>query len=230
MKYATALGVDPKQLLFSQPDSGEHALNIADDLVDSGAVDLIVIDSVAALTPQAEIDGEMGAYHLGVHARLMSQACRKLAGTALKSDTTIFFINQIRHKIGVLFGSPETTTGGNALKFYASMRLDVRKREQTKDSEDNAQGNRTEVKIIKNKVAPPFGMAEFGIVWGVGIDQNADLLTVAVDLAVIEKAGAWYSYKGERIGQGFNKAVAELVAKPAMRAEVLKATREVMFK
>lgn len=212
--YAQALGVVTDDLLFSQPDNGEMALSIAEHLVDSGSVSLVVIDSVAALTPKAEIEGEMGAYHLGVHARLMSQALRKLAGVCSKKECTVIFINQIRHKIGVMFGSPETTTGGNALKFYASVRLDIRRREQKKDGADEAVGNRTEVKVVKNKMAPPFQECEFDIIWGKGIDRVADIVALGVRHGVIEKSGAWLSYDGERLGQGFNNAAKNIGANP----------------
>jgi len=199
--YAKKLGVNIENLLISQPDAGEQALEIADTLVRSGAVDLIVIDSVAALVPRAELEGEMGDHHVGLQARLMSQALRKLTSTIAKSNTTIIFINQIRMKIGVMFGSPETTTGGNALKFYSSVRLDIRRIGQIKER-DEVVGNQTRVKVVKNKVAPPFKVVEFDIMYGKGISYNGELVDLGVKAEVIEKAGSWYSYQDERIGQG----------------------------
>jgi recombination protein RecA len=199
--YARKLGVDCDELLVSQPDTGEQALEIADMLVRSGAVDIVVIDSVAALTPRAEIEGEMGDSHMGLQARLMSQALRKLTGTISKTRTTLIFINQIRMKIGVMFGNPETTTGGNALKFYASVRLDIRRIGAIKEGQDVV-GNRTRVKVVKNKLAPPFQEAEFDIMYGEGVSAAGDLLDNGVALGVIEKSGSWYAYEGERIGQG----------------------------
>ena len=199
--YAKNLGVDVDELLVSQPDTGEQALEICEMLARSGAIDLIVIDSVAALVPKAEIQGEMGASHVGLHARLMSQALRKIAGTVNKTNTCVIFINQLREKIGVMFGNPETTTGGRALKFYASMRLDVRKIEPLKRG-DEMLGNRTRVKIVKNKVAPPFKKSEFDIMYGTGISLAGDVLDTAVESKIVDKAGSWYSYNGERIGQG----------------------------
>ena len=199
--YARKLGVDCDELLVSQPDTGEQALEIADMLVRSGAVDIIVIDSVAALTPRAEIEGEMGDAHMGLQARLMSQALRKLTANISKTMTTLIFINQIRMKIGVVFGNPETTTGGNALKFYASVRLDIRRIGAIKDGQDVV-GNRTRVKVVKNKLAPPFQEAEFDIMYGEGISAAGDLLDNGVAVGVIEKSGSWYSYDGERVGQG----------------------------
>jgi recombination protein RecA len=199
--YAKKLGVNVENLLISQPDAGEQALEIADTLVRSGAVDLIVIDSVAALVPRAELEGEMGDHHVGLQARLMSQALRKLTSTIAKSNTTIIFINQIRMKIGVMFGSPETTTGGNALKFYSSVRMDIRRIGQIKER-DEVIGNQTRVKVVKNKVAPPFKVVEFDIMYGKGISYNGELVDLGVKSEVIEKAGSWYSYKDERIGQG----------------------------
>jgi len=199
--YAKKLGVNVENLLISQPDAGEQALEIADTLVRSGAVDLIVIDSVAALVPRAELEGEMGDHHVGLQARLMSQALRKLTSTIAKSNTTIIFINQIRMKIGVMFGSPETTTGGNALKFYSSVRMDIRRIGQIKER-DEVVGNQTRVKVVKNKVAPPFKVVEFDIMYGKGISYNGELVDLGVKAEVIEKAGSWYSYQDERIGQG----------------------------
>ncbi|MEW6260424.1 MAG: recombinase RecA [Thermodesulfobacteriota bacterium] len=201
VSYARKLGVNCDELLVSQPDTGEQALEIADMLVRSGAMDIIVIDSVAALVPRAEIEGEMGDSHMGLQARLMSQALRKLTGTISKTMTCVIFINQIRMKIGVMFGNPETTTGGNALKFYASVRLDIRKVNAIKEGQDVI-GNRTKVKVVKNKLAPPFKEAEFDILYGEGISSVGDVLDVGVETGVIEKSGAWYSFGGERIGQG----------------------------
>ncbi len=199
--YASKLGVNIDELLVSQPDTGEQALEITDMLVRSGAVDIIVIDSVAALTPKAEIEGEMGDMQMGSHARLMSQALRKLTGNIKRSNTMVIFINQIRMKIGVMFGSPETTTGGNALKFYASVRLDIRRIGAIKNGEEVV-GNQTRVKVVKNKVAPPFREAEFEIMYGQGISREGEIIDLGSENAIIDKSGAWYSYKGERIGQG----------------------------
>jgi recombination protein RecA len=213
--YARRLGVNVDELLVSQPDHGEQALEIADTLVRSGAVDAIVVDSVAALVPKAEIEGEMGDMQPGLQARLMSQALRKLTGSVHKSHTALFFINQIRMKIGVMFGSPETTTGGNALKFYASQRLDIR-RIATLKSGDAAVGNRTRVKVVKNKLAPPFQVSEFDILFGRGISRSGDLLDLAVTAGIVEKSGAWYSYEGERIGQGRDNTRAFLEEHPEL--------------
>ena len=204
-EYAKKLGVDTDNLLISQPDTGEQALDITETLVRSGALDIIVIDSVAALVPKAELDGDMGDSHMGLQARLMSQALRKLTGSVSKSRTSVIFINQIRHKIGVMFGSPETTTGGNALKFYASIRLDIRRIGQVKEG-DQVVGNRTRVKVVKNKVAPPFKNTEFDIMYGEGISYEGDLLDLAVQADIVNKMGAWYSYNKEKIGQGRENA------------------------
>src|SRR5881398_3101298 len=208
-EYARSLGVDTDALLVSQPDTGEQALEIMDMLVRSGALDIVVVDSVAALVPRAEIEGEMGDSHVGLQARLMSQALRKITGALSSSNTTAIFINQLREKIGVFFGSPETTTGGKALKFYASVRLDIRRIGAIKDG-DKVVGNRTRVKVVKNKVAPPFHEAEFDIMYGEGISREGDLLDLAVNNNVVEKSGAWFSFKGERIGQGRENARAFL--------------------
>ena len=213
--YAKKLGVDAKELLVSQPDSGEQALDIAEILVKSGAIDLVVIDSVAALVPQAELDGDMGASHVGLQARLMSQALRKLAGAAHRTGTTIIFINQLRMKIGVMFGSPETTTGGHALKYYATVRLDVRRIGAVKQGEAIL-GNRTRVKVVKNKLAPPFRKAEFDIRYGKGIDAIGDLLDRAVEANVIEKSGAYYRFKGKNLAQGRENTRAALEADPKL--------------
>lgn len=225
VNYARKLGVRTDDLLISQPDTGEQALEIADMLVRSGGIDLLVVDSVAALVPRAEIEGEMGDSHMGLQARLMSQALRKLTGTINRSKTLVIFINQIRMKIGVMFGNPETTTGGNALKFYSSVRLDIRRIAALKDGE-NVIGNRTRVKVVKNKMAPPFREVEFDILYGEGISKEGDLLDLAAGLNVIEKSGTWYTYKDERIGQGRENARNYLKDHPehlkTIRAEVLK--------
>lgn len=216
-KYASALGVDVDNLLLSQPDTGEQALEITEALVRSGAIDVLVVDSVAALVPKAELDGEMGDSHMGLQARLMSQALRKLTGTVSKSRTCLIFINQIRDKIGVMFGSPETTTGGKALKFYASVRIDIRRIGAIKDG-DKIIGNRTKAKIVKNKVAPPFREAEFDILFGEGISREGDVLDLAVTHNIVDKSGAWYSFNGERLGQGRENIRTSLKENPAIFA------------
>jgi recombination protein RecA len=223
--YARELGVNIDELLVSQPDSGEQALEIADMLVRSAALDLVVIDSVAALVPRAEIEGEMGDTHVGLQARLMSQAMRKLSGTLSKFDTTAIFINQLREKIGVMFGSPETTPGGRALKFYSSVRLDVRKIENLKDGTEVV-GSRTRVKVVKNKVAPPFRQCEFDIMYGKGISKEGSLIDVGVDLEIIKKSGAWFTYEGEQLGQGRENARAFLAEHIDVRAEIERKIRE----
>jgi recombination protein RecA len=217
--YAKRLGVDTENLLVSQPDNGEQALEIAETLVRSNAVDLIVIDSVAALVPQAEIDGEMGGSHMGLQARLMSQALRKLTGIINKSKSTVIFINQIRMKIGVMFGNPETTTGGNALKFYASVRLDIRRTGQIKEGEE-IMGNRTKVKVVKNKIAPPFRIAEFDIMYNEGISRTGDVLDLAVQHEIVGKAGAWFDYKDAKIGQGREATKKYLKENPEILKEI----------
>ena len=204
--YAEKLGVNVDELLVSQPDTGEQALEVADIMVASGGIDILVIDSVAALVPKAEIEGEMGDHHVGLQARLMSQALRKITGNVKKSDTLVIFINQIRHKIGVMFGSPETTAGGNALKFYSSVRMDIRRIGTVKEG-DEAVGNETRVKVVKNKVSPPFRQAEFQILYNKGINRLGEIIDKGVELDIIEKAGAWYSYNGEKIGQGKSKSI-----------------------
>ena len=224
-QYAEKLGVNIDELLLSQPDTGEQGLEIADALVSSGAIDIVVIDSVAALVPRAEIDGEMGASHVGLQARLMSQALRKLSGSINKTKTIAIFINQIREKVGVMFGNPETTPGGRALKFYATVRLEVRRAEQLKQGTDIV-GNRTKIKVVKNKVAPPFKVAEVDIMYGQGISQEGELLDMAVEKDLISKSGAWYGYKEERIGQGRENAKQYMADHPEMMAEVSKLVRD----
>jgi recombination protein RecA len=223
--YAAKLGVDIEQLLVSQPDTGEQALEIADMLVRSGAIDLVVIDSVAALVPKAEIEGEMGDSHVGLQARLMSQALRKLTGGLNQTNTTMIFINQLREKIGVFFGSPETTAGGKALKFYASVRLDIRRIETLKDGTE-AVGNRTRVKVVKNKMAPPFKQAEFDILYGIGISREGSLIDFGVEHGIVKKSGAWYTYDGDQLGQGKENARAFLVANVDVAAEIERKIKE----
>lgn len=225
--YAKALGVDTDNLLVAQPDYGEQALDIAESLLRSSAIDVIVIDSVAALVPKPELDGEMGDAQMGLQARMMSKALRKLAGVISKTNTALIFINQIRMKIGVFFGSPETTSGGNALKFFASIRMDIRRIETLKQGED-PYGNLVRVKVVKNKVAPPFKKAEFQILFGSGISRESDILTLAVDSNIIEKSGAWYSFKGERIGQGKENTRVYLQTNPAITDEIERLIREKM--
>ncbi|MFY9269140.1 MAG: recombinase RecA [Candidatus Manganitrophaceae bacterium] len=223
--YAGRLGVKIDDLLVSQPDTGEQALEIAETLVRSGAIDIIVVDSVAALVPRAEIEGEMGDSHMGLQARLMSQALRKLTAAISKSHTCVVFINQIRMKIGVMFGNPETTTGGNALKFYSSVRLDIRRVEAIKEGQDVV-GNRVRVKVVKNKVAPPFKQAEFDVLFNVGISKWGEILDLGVEKKIVEKSGAWYSYKGERIGQGRDQSIAYLKENPVIASTIEQAIRE----
>ena len=223
--YAKKLGVDIDNLIVSQPDTGEQALEITESLVRSGALDVIVVDSVAALVPKAEIDGDMGDSHMGLQARLMSQALRKLAGAINKSKTVLIFINQLREKIGIMFGNPETTTGGRALKFYASVRMDIRKIENIKQ-DGEVKGNRVRVKVIKNKVAPPFREAEFDIVYGQGISKEGNILDMAVNLDIVEKAGSWFSYNGERIGQGRENVKRYLHENPEMLEDIEEKVRE----
>ena len=225
IQYAQNLGVKADDLLVSQPDTGEQALEITEMLVRSGAIDLLVVDSVAALTPRAEIEGEMGDSHMGLQARLMSQALRKLTGIVSKSNCSIIFINQIRMKIGVMFGNPETTTGGNALKFYCSIRLDIRRIAALKQGQDVI-GGRTRVKVVKNKVAPPFKQAEFDIMYGLGISREGDILDLGVDNDIVEKSGSWFSYKGERVGQGRENAKQYLQEHPEMTNEIEATLRE----
>ena len=217
--YAKALGVDVDELLISQPDTGEQALEITDMLIRSGALDVVVVDSVAALVPRAELEGDMGDTHVGLQARLMSQALRKLAGTINRSETTAVFINQLREKIGVMFGSPETTPGGRALKFYSSVRIDVRRIEAIKQGTDNV-GNRVRAKIVKNKVAPPFRLAEFDIMFGEGISREGSLLDVAVEHGIVRKAGAWFTYDGDQLGQGREKAKMFLRENPEIAVQL----------
>ncbi|NOX35310.1 MAG: recombinase RecA [Deltaproteobacteria bacterium] len=225
--YAKRLGVDCDELLVSQPDTGEQALEIADMLVRSGGIDIMVVDSVAALVPRAEIEGEMGDSHMGLQARLMSQALRKLAGTIGKTNTTIIFINQIRMKIGVVYGNPETTTGGNALKFYASMRLEIRRAAPIKEGQEII-GNRTKVKVVKNKLAPPFKNVEFDLMYGEGISRTGDLLDMGVELDIVDKSGSWYSFEGERIGQGRENVKLFLIDNPDIFGKIETKVRETL--
>jgi len=217
--YAQKLGVDVDNLLISQPDYGEQALEIADRLILSGALDVVVIDSVAALVPKGELEGEMGDSKMGLHARLMSQALRKLTATISKTNTVCIFINQLREKIGVMFGNPETTTGGNALKFYASVRLDIRRIAQIKDGEE-AVGNRAKVKVVKNKVAPPFRSAEFDIIFGEGISKTGEIIDMGVELSIVQKSGSWYSYNGDKLGQGRDAVKQLLMDNPGLAADI----------
>ncbi len=228
-RYAKALGVDVDELILSQPDSGEQALEIAEVLIKSGAIDLIVVDSVAALVPQAELDGEMGDSNIGLHARLMSKAMRKLAGAMNLNNCTTIFINQLREKVGVMFGNPEVTTGGRALKFYATIRLEVRKSEAIKDGNEII-GNKVNVKIAKNKVAPPFKTCQVEIYYGQGISHVAEIISMGVDMGIIEKSGSWYSYKGEKIGQGTDAVKAYLTANPEIDKEITEQIKTQMFK
>jgi recombination protein RecA len=218
--YAQKLGVDIDNLIISQPDNGEQALEIADNLIRSGAIDIVVIDSVAALTPKSEIEGEMGDSKMGLHARLMSQALRKLTGSISKTNCTVIFINQLREKIGVMFGNPETTTGGNALKFYASVRLDIRRSTQIKDTDGDVQGNKTRVKVVKNKVAPPFKTAEFDIMYGQGVSKVGEVIDLGVDFEIIKKSGSWFSYGDTKLGQGRDAVKKLLEDNPELSEEL----------
>ena len=226
--YAQNLGVNIDDLIISQPDHGEQALEITDNLIRSGAIDLIVIDSVAALTPKSEIEGEMGDSKMGLHARLMSQALRKLTSTISKTNCTVFFINQLREKIGVMFGNPETTTGGNALKFYASVRLDIRRSTQLKDSSGNAQGNKTRVKVVKNKVAPPFRVCEFDIMYGEGISKLGEIIDIGTEAGSIDKSGSWFSYGETKLGQGRDSVKKLLKDNPELSEELEKKIFELL--
>ncbi len=226
--YAEALGVDVENLIISQPDNGEQALEIADNLIRSGAIDIIVIDSVAALTPKSEIEGEMGDSKMGLHARLMSQALRKLTGSISKTNCTVIFINQLREKIGVMFGNPETTTGGNALKFYASVRVDIRRSTQIKNTGGEVLGNKTRVKIVKNKVAPPFKMVEFDIVYGKGISKVGEIIDLGVDFEIIKKSGSWFSYDDTKLGQGREAVKTLLLDNPELMDELEQKIKEVI--
>ncbi len=218
--YAEKLGVDIENLIISQPDNGEQALEIADNLIRSGAIDIVVVDSVAALTPKSEIEGEMGDSKMGLHARLMSQALRKLTSTINKTNCTVIFINQLREKIGVMFGNPETTTGGNALKFYASVRLDIRRSTQIKSTDGDVSGNKTRVKVVKNKVAPPFRTAEFDIMYGEGISKVGEIIDIGVDYEIIKKSGSWFSYMDSKLGQGRDAVKRLLLDNPELMEEL----------
>lgn len=224
--YAEKLGIDTENLLISQPDNGEQALEITEHLIRSGAIDIIVIDSVAALVPRAELEGEMGDSKMGLQARLMSQALRKLTGTISKTGCSCIFINQLREKIGVMFGNPETTTGGNALKFYASVRLDIRRIGQIKESADNILGNRTRVKVVKNKVAPPFKVVEFDIMYGLGISKSGEILDLGVELDIIQKSGSWFSYDGNKLGQGRDSVKNLIEDNPELMEELEKKIKD----
>lgn len=226
--YAEKLGIDLENLIISQPDNGEQALEIADNLIRSGAIDIIVIDSVAALTPKSEIEGEMGDSKMGLHARLMSQALRKLTASISKTHCTVIFINQLREKIGVMFGNPETTTGGNALKFYASIRLDIRRSTQIKDSNSEVQGNKTRVKVVKNKVAPPFKTAEFDIMYGEGVSKIGEIIDIGVDYEIIKKSGSWFSYEDTKLGQGRDAVKMLLKDNPDLMEELETRIKEAM--
>jgi recombination protein RecA len=226
--YAKNLGVDVENLIISQPDHGEQALEITDNLIRSGAIDMVIIDSVAALTPKSEIEGEMGDSKMGLHARLMSQALRKLTSSISKTNCTVFFINQLRDKIGVMFGSPETTTGGNALKFYASIRVDIRRSTQIKNSDGGVIGNRTRVKIVKNKVAPPFRLAEFDIMYGKGISKVGEIVDLAVNSEIINKSGSWFSYEGTKLGQGREAVKAILSDNPELMEKLEKQIKDLV--
>tara|TARA_B100001029_G_C15051793_1_gene451301 strand:+ start:1332 stop:2324 length:993 start_codon:yes stop_codon:yes gene_type:complete len=226
--YAENLGVDIENLIISQPDHGEQALEIADNLIRSGAIDMVIIDSVAALTPKSEIEGEMGDSKMGLHARLMSQALRKLTSSISKTNCTVMFINQLREKIGIMFGNPETTTGGNALKFYASIRLDIRRSTQIKNSDGVVMGNKTRVKIVKNKVAPPFKLAEFDIMYGEGISKVGEIIDLAVESEIINKSGSWFSYEGTKLGQGRDAVKTLLKDNPDLMETLEKKLKEII--
>jgi len=226
--YAQKLGVDIDNLIISQPDNGEQALEIADNLIRSGAIDIVVIDSVAALTPKSEIEGEMGDSKMGLHARLMSQALRKLTGSISKTNCTVIFINQLREKIGVMFGNPETTTGGNALKFYASVRLDIRRSTQIKDTDGDVLGNKTRVKVVKNKVAPPFKLAEFDIMYGAGVSKIGEIIDMGVNFEIIKKSGSWFSYGETKLGQGRDAVKTLLLDNPDLMEELENKIKEAL--
>jgi len=226
--YAENLGVDIENLIISQPDNGEQALEITDNLIRSGAIDMVIIDSVAALTPRSEIEGEMGDSKMGLHARLMSQALRKLTASISKTNCTVFFINQLREKIGVMFGNPETTTGGNALKFYASIRIDIRRSTQIKNNDGGVVGNRTRVKIVKNKVAPPFKLAEFDIMYGRGISKVGEIIDLAVNAEIINKSGSWFSYEGTKLGQGRDAVKGILSDNPELMEKLEKQIKDLV--